>query len=497
MTIGSSKGVAPDTADLSILIIGSGFSGLGMGIALRSAGIESFVILEKANSVGGTWRENHYPGCACDVQSHLYSFSFEPNPDWTRMFAPQTEIQSYLHRCTEKYGLMAHILFGAEVAGAHYDEAARLWTVTTTDGRQIRARILISGMGGLSTPAIPDLPGLSGFSGKAFHSAEWRHDYDLKGKRVAVIGTGASAIQFVPQIQKRVAQLDLYQRTAPWIMPKPDRPIGRLERWFYRSIPQLQRCYRSAIYWLLEIRVLGFIIHPRLMKLAERKARAHLNDQVRDHALRAKLTPSFTFGCKRVLISNDYYPSLVQPNCAVIPQPIREVRAKSIVTDDGIERPVDCIIYGTGFKAQDPLPRGLIHGRNGVDLLDAWAQGPEAFKGTTVTGFPNLFLLVGPNVGLGHSSMVYMIESQVAYILDAIRQMQQNRWRTVEVRTECQQGYNQRLQNRLKDAIWSSGGCKSWYLSNEGKNTALWPGFTFEFRHELRRFEVSDYEVEV
>ncbi|SFF32725.1 Predicted flavoprotein CzcO associated with the cation diffusion facilitator CzcD [Fontimonas thermophila] len=483
-------------AAFPIVIVGTGFAGLGMGIALKKAGIESFTILERAQSVGGTWRDNHYPGCACDVQSHLYSFSFEPNPDWTRMFAQQPEIKAYLERCAEKYGLLPHIRFGAEVVQARYDETARLWTVTTRDGRSFPARVLISGMGGLSTPAYPDLPGLDRFKGKAFHSAEWDHAYDLTDKRVAVIGTGASAIQFVPQIQRQVARLDVYQRTPPWIMPKPDRPIGAFERSLYRRFPILQRLYRSFIYWLLETRVLGFVIDPRIMKLAARVSLAHLKRQVRDPELRRKLTPDYTFGCKRVLISDDYYPALTQPNVALITTAIREVREHGIVTADGVEHPTDCIIFGTGFKAQDPLPRGTIFGRGGIDLLDAWKEGPEAYKGTTIAGFPNLFMIVGPNTGLGHSSMVYMIESQVAYILDAIRQMRTQGWSAVEVKPERQARYNADLQRRLQRAIWTAGGCRSWYLNDQGRNTTLWPGFTFRFRQLLARFDADDYLVE-
>ncbi|TJY62285.1 NAD(P)/FAD-dependent oxidoreductase [Sinimarinibacterium sp. CAU 1509] len=487
---------AKQDSDLSIIIVGTGFSGLGMAIALKKAGFQSFTLLERAASVGGTWRDNHYPGCACDVQSHLYSFSFEQNPTWSRMFARQPEIKAYLENCADKYGLLPHIQFNADVTTARYDEAAQRWTVTTRDGRSFEAAIVVSGMGGLSNPAFPDLPGIGQFTGKTFHSAEWDHDYDLRGKRVAVIGTGASAIQFVPQIQKQVAHLDLYQRTPPWIMPKPDRPISEGERGLYRRFPVLQRAYRTALYWTLEARVLGFAINPKIMKLLEGQARKHIARQIADPALRAKLTPDFTFGCKRVLISDDYYPALAQPNVDVVTDGIREVRASSVVTTDGVERPVDCIIYGTGFKAQDPLPRGAIFGRGGVDIVDAWTQGPEAYKGTTVSGFPNLFMLMGPNTGLGHSSMVYMIESQIAYVLDAVLQMRAKGWAAVDVKADRQTRYNDGLQAALKKAIWTAGGCKSWYLNAQGRNTTLWPSFTFKFRQALAHFDADNYQVE-
>ncbi len=495
MAFDSKTGGAAAT-DFNILIVGTGFAGLGMGIALKKAGIDSFTILERADSVGGTWRDNNYPGCACDVQSHLYSFSFEQNPDWTRMFARQPEIKTYLEGCAQKYELMPHIRFGAELTQARYDDTAKLWRVTTRDGREFTGRVLVSGMGGLSTPAYPEVKGLKNFKGKTFHSAEWDHSYQLKGKRVAVIGTGASAIQFVPQIQKQVANLDLYQRTPPWIMPKPDRAIGILERELYRRLPATQHAFRTARYWMMESRVLGFVFNPRIMKLAENIARRHIKARIKDPELRRKVTPDFTFGCKRVLISDDYYPALTQKNVDVITTDIREVRANSVITSDGIERPVDCIIYGTGFKAQDPLPSNAIFGAGGVDIIDAWKDGPEAFKGTTVSGFPNLFMIVGPNTGLGHSSMVYMIESQVAYVLDAVQQMRDRELLAIDVKPERQAHYNTKIQQQLQRAIWSTGNCKSWYVNANGKNTTLWPGFTFKFRQELAHFDLRDYEFE-
>ncbi len=483
-------------AETDVLIVGTGFAGLGMAIALQKAGMKSFRILERAASVGGTWRDNHYPGCACDVQSHLYSFSFEQNPDWSRMFARQPEIKAYLEKCAQKYALEPHIEYGAEVVQARYDEAAQRWTVTTRSGKLYSARVLISGMGGLSTPVIPELKGIEKFKGERFHSAQWNHQYDLKGKRVAVIGTGASAIQFVPQIQPQVAKLDLYQRTPPWIMHKPDRAISATEQKLFRRFPALQQAMRSAIYLMLESRVFGFVINPGLMTLIEGQARKHIRNQVSDPALRAKLTPDFQFGCKRVLISNDYYPALTQANVDVVTDGIREIRANSIVTADGQEREVDCIIYGTGFAAQDPMPKGAVFGRGGVDITDAWAQGPEAFKGTTVAGFPNFFMIVGPNTGLGHSSMVYMIESQVAYVLDAVKQMKANAWGAVDVKPQRQAAFNADLQQKLQRAIWSSGGCKSWYVNEQGRNTTLWPGFTFKFRQALKQFDAADYATE-
>ncbi len=478
-----------------ILIIGSGFAGLCMAIKLREQGIEDFQILERGSDVGGTWRDNHYPGCACDVQSHLYSFSFEPNPDWTRMFARQPEIRAYLEKCTDKYDLRRHIVFDANVQSARYDETSASWTVATADGRSFKGQVLVSGMGGLSNPAMPNVKGLEKFKGKAFHSAHWDHSYDLKGKRVAVIGTGASAIQFVPQIQKIAGKVDLYQRTAPWIMPKPDREIGASERRLYRALPAVQNAYRTAIYWMLESRVLGFAVNPKLMAMVEGIARGHIKRQIKDPGLRAKVTPDYTIGCKRILISNDYYPALAQANVEVVTDNIAEVRAHSVVDAQGVEREVDAIIYGTGFKAQDPMPRGTVFGRGGVDLLDAWKTGPEAYLGLSVAGFPNFFMLVGPNTGLGHNSMVFMIECQVAYVMDALKTMRRQNLRAVDVKSDAQVTFNKGIQGALSKTVWTSG-CKSWYVDANGKNTTLWPGFTFVYRAKTRVFKPGQYELE-
>ncbi|MGQ0622222.1 MAG: flavin-containing monooxygenase [Panacagrimonas sp.] len=479
--------------DFDTLIVGTGFAGLGMAIKMKEDGLEDFVILERAQDVGGTWRDNNYPGCACDVQSHLYSFSFEQNPDWSRMFARQGEIWAYLRACSDKYGLGSHLRFGADVNGARWDEAKQHWTVSTRDGRVFTARVLISGMGGLSNPTIPKIKGMENFRGVQFHSAQWRHDVDLKDKRVAVIGTGASTIQFLPQIRKLAGRVDLYQRTPPWIVPKPDRAISAIERALFKRFPRLQDLYRKAIYWMLEARVLGFTVDPRLMKLFELVARGHLRRQVKDPVLRQKLTPDYTIGCKRILISDDYYPALSQANVEVITDGVDEIRADSVVASDGTERPIDVIIWGTGFHAADPVPRGVFHGREGIDILDAWKDGAEAYKGTTMVGFPNLFFIVGPNTGLGHSSMVFMIESQVRYISEALKAMRERNAGTVEVLPEALRDYNQGLQSRIGKAVWNTGGCQSWYLDANGRNVTLWPGATWQFRLQTRRFDAERY----
>jgi cation diffusion facilitator CzcD-associated flavoprotein CzcO len=483
-------------ADHDVIVIGTGFSGLGMAIKLKREGIDDFVVLEKASSVGGTWRDNTYPGCACDVQSHLYSFSFEPNPKWSRMFARQPEIREYLEHCTTKYGVRPHIRFDAAVTGATFDEAAGIWQVEVNDGEDVlTARAVVAGFGPLSRPALPSIEGIDSFEGKAFHSAEWDGDYDLAGKRVAVIGTGASAIQFVPQIARDVEHLTLFQRTPPWIVPKPDRPTTRLERMLFRWFPGLQQAYRQSIYWRLEGRVLGFTVHPGVMKAAEIVARLHIRRQVKDRALRKVVTPDYTIGCKRILISNDYYPALGRDNVDLVTDGIARITERGVVTADGTEHEVDAIIYGTGFKVHDPLRPMSIVGREGVNLADLWDErGLEAYLGTTVAGFPNMFILVGPNTGLGHNSIVYMIESQVHYVMEALRAMRERDVAWVDVRPEVQARFNDRLQAKLDGAVWSTG-CESWYLDASGKNRTIWPGFTFKFREAVTEFRAEDYDL--
>ncbi len=484
----------PSARHCKIAIIGSGFSGLGMAIRLKQKGENDFLMFEKEPGIGGTWRVNNYPGCGCDVQSHLYSFSFEPNPNWTRMFAKQEEIKAYLEGCWEKYRLQDKTLLGTEIIRLAWNDVDELWQIEDAAGNRYSAQFVVSGMGALSTPSIPPLNGLSNFKGETFHSQQWNHDYDLTGKRVAVVGTGASSIQFVPQIQKQVAQLDLYQRTAPWIMPKPDRAISEGERSRFKRFPFLQQLWRGAIYTVLESRVIGFALTPKVMKLAEWVARGYIKRKIKDPVLRAKVTPDYTMGCKRVLISNDYYPALTQPNVDVITDGIQEIRKNSIVTADGKEREIDAIIFGTGFTPSDPLPRGVVFGRNGVDLLDTWPQGPEAYKGTLTAGFPNLFFLMGPNTGLGHNSMVYMIESQIHYVLGALDLLDARRLRSLEVKRDVQDKFNGKLQGSLGKTVWNAGGCMSWYLHPvSGRNCTVWPGFTWRFRLLTRNFDPAAY----
>lgn len=477
--------------DVDVLIIGSGFSGLGMAIKLKEAGNTTFALLEKAHEIGGTWRDNVYPGCACDVPSHMYSFSWERNPDWSRMYSGQAEILDYLKHCVDKYGLAPHIRFGSELRDATFDETNDLWTVRTTDGKTLSARILVPAMGALSRPAVPNLPGMERFKGVAFHSAQWKHDVDLSGKRIAVIGTGASAIQFVPQIAPQAARLTLFQRTPAWVLPKPDRPMRRVEQALLRHVPGAIRLFRNFLYWRQELLGIGFV-HPKLMEQAKKMALAHMKRQIPDPVLRDRLTPRYTIGCKRILLSNDYFPALTRPNVEVITSGIAEVREHAILGRDGIEYPADAIIFGTGFRVTDLLAPVRFVGRGGVDLNEAWRNGPEAYLGLMTAGFPNLFLLLGPNTGLGHNSVVFMAEQQIAYVMRCLRLMREQGKTSIEVRADVQQAFNDKLQRQLQTTVWASG-CKSWYQDENGKNVTLWPGFTFQYWSRMRNVNQAHY----
>ncbi|WP_269621292.1 flavin-containing monooxygenase [Zhongshania sp. BJYM1] len=480
-----------DVKATQILIVGTGFAGLGMAIRLKEMGISDFIIIERAKDVGGTWRDNRYPGAACDVPSHLYSFSFEPNPDWSRVYPTQPELEAYLRKVADKWQLRPHIRFDHTLSEARYDDTDSSWLVKTSGGN-FKSRFVISGNGGLAEPKLPDIPGVEAFAGHHFHSANWDHDYSLPGKRVAVIGTGASAIQFVPEIAGIPAKLSVFQRTPNWLIPRGDRPYSRIEKWLFKHIPITRKIIRAKIYCQNESRVLGMVLHPSLMNLFRRSAIKHIARQVADPALRSKLTPDYPIGCKRILVSNDWYPALQKPNVDVVTKGIREIREHSIITQDNIEHEVDCIIFGTGFYATDNPIAAMIYGRNGEQLSQTWQNGEEAYLGSSVHGFPNLFFIVGPNVTLGHSSMVYMIETQVQAISRILQASDESNSATVEVKLDVQREYNEGLQKLLGGSIWATG-CDSWYKHRSGKITQLWPGFTFTFRRRNRNFKRSDY----
>jgi cation diffusion facilitator CzcD-associated flavoprotein CzcO len=482
-----------ENAHVRIAIVGAGFSGLGMAIRLRQRGYQDFVVLERASDLGGTWRDNTYPGCACDVPAHLYSFSFALNPNWSRFYAPQPEIWEYLRHCAEQYGIEPNLRWNCELRGADWDEAAACWRLTTSLG-PLAADILISGNGPLNEPSMPNIPGIERFTGKLFHSSRWDHDHDLTGERVAVIGTGASSIQFVPQIQPKVSRLTLFQRTPPWIMARNDHPIAGWRKALFRTLPVTQRAARGLIYAQREIGALALVYRTNMMRGVEQQALRHLHAQVHDPDLRAKLTPSYRMGCKRILLSDDFYPAVSQPNVEVVTEGIREVREHTIVAGDGTEHPVDTVICATGFHVTDmPLPR-YVRGRDGQTLEAIWQGSPQAYLGTSIAGFPNFFLMIGPNTGLGHTSMVYMIESQITYILDCLRMMDREHLSTVELRPDAQDVFVAEMRRRMQGTVWTSG-CASWYLDKNGHNSTLWPGFTFEFRRRTRHFDAKSYAL--
>lgn len=477
-----------------IIIVGTGFSGICIAKNLLDNHFNDFAMLERSADVGGTWRDNNYPGAACDVPSHLYSFSFAQNPDWSRKYPSQGELFAYTKNVIRDYGLEKFIHLNHNVSRAEYDENQKRWIVTTSQG-QMSCNHLVAGMGPLADAKMPDIPGLGDFKGHMFHSSQWDHDYPLAGKRVAVIGTGASAIQFVPEVVKAAGHVDVYQRTAPWLIARNNRKITALEKWLFRHVQFYQKLFRKYIYYQHELRVVGIVLNPILMTVYQKLAYRHLKKQVPDAQLRARLTPDYTIGCKRILISNDWYPALQQPNCELIDTGIAKISANGIIDKNGNERAVDLIILNTGFYATDnPVWQNFI-GKNKQSLAARWSEGEEAYLGTTVSGFPNLFIMIGPNTVLGHSSMIYMIESQARHVMDCLKYLRNNHYRSIEVKDDVLAAYNVQIQSKLKNTIWTSG-CHSWYQNSHGKITSLWPGFTFTFRKILANFQFNKFHYE-
>lgn len=482
-----------DAKIYDVAIVGAGFSGLGLAIHLKKQGTHSFVVLEKNAGVGGTWRNNSYPGAACDIPTHLYSYSFEQWPHWSRIYGGQAEILQYIEHCTDKYKLRPHLRFNQNISRVFFDPANGVWHTIMQNGQTFLSRIAVGCTGPLNKVKFPDIPGRGSFQGPAFHTAEWDHSVDLTGKRVGIIGTGASAIQVIPEIACRVSELKVFQRTPPWVIKRHDRPIGPKERNLYKTLPFLQRLYRTFFYCRNEASALAFVVFPGLMNIAKRMGLRNIDRGIEDPKLKEKLTPNFTMGCKRVLLSNTYYPAMAKESTQVITESIEEITEKGIRTADGTEHEFDVLVYATGFWASENVAPFEVRGKDGEDLRDLWEKGGEAYLGTTVAGFPNFFMIVGPNTGLGHNSMIYIIESQIKYILHALKVMKRNGFKQVEVDKKVQTAYNKKMQKRLKGTIWSKGGCMSWYLNENGKNTTLWPGFTFEFRRKTRRFKKREF----
>ncbi|QUW83974.1 NAD(P)/FAD-dependent oxidoreductase [Streptomyces mirabilis] len=478
---------------LGVVVIGAGFGGLAAAHSLKGDG-EDFAVLEREQEVGGVWRDNSYPGCACDIPSHLYSLSFAPNPHWTHAFSQQSEIRDYLRQVACEHGLLPHIRFGCSLLGAAWDDTAQRWRIETSAG-PLTADVLIDGSGPIAEPSLPDLPGLDGFAGEVFHSARWNHDLNLTGRKVVVIGTGASAIQFVPAIQPIVGRMTVVQRTAPWVTPRMDRATTRLERRLYAAAPWLQRLIRGRQYWMRELVTWKVMVSPRVRRIATKAALWHMRRQVADPALRERLTPNWELGCKRILISNDWYPALSAPNVEVVSAGVREVRAHSVVTTDGREHPADVIIFGTGFHVADPPLADHLRGRDGRTLAECWNGSPHTYLGVTVTNFPNLFRLGGAGSATGHNSHVFQEECQVAYAMDALHLMRARGITSVEVRAEEQRAYVEQHTARLAGTVWSVGGCNSFYQGADGVASLNWPDATWKYRRATRRFDPAPYEL--
>ncbi|MFJ3723974.1 flavin-containing monooxygenase [Streptomyces sp. NPDC090045] len=483
-----------------VAVIGSGFGGLGAAVRLRREGITDFVVLERADSVGGTWRDNTYPGCACDVPSHLYSFSFAPNPDWPRTFSGQPAIRSYLEHVADTFGLRRHIRLDSEVRMMRWDADELHWEIETSAGH-LTADVVVSATGPLSDPKMPEVPGLAEFPGKVFHSARWDHDYDLRGKRVAMIGTGASAIQIVPAIAPEVERLTLFQRTPPWVLPRTDRAISTAERWLHRQLPFTQAARRGLLWGIRELQVNAFCRRPNQLGIIESLAKANMTRSIKDPALRAKLTPSYRIGCKRILLSSEYYPALARPDVDLVASGLKEIRGSVLVAADGTETEVDAIIFGTGFHVTDMPIADRVVGADGQTLADAWKDGMQALRGATAAGFPNWMTIIGPNTGLGNSSMILMIESQLNYMADYLRQLGMLGGSSLGgkvalgARPSAVRQWNRQVQARMERTVWNTGGCTSWYLDAQGRNTTVWPGTTGEFRRETRSVDLAEYEV--
>lgn len=479
--------------EVDAVVVGAGFSGLAAAAMLRREGLD-VTILERADDVGGCWRDNAYPGCQCDVPSNLYSYSFLRNPGWSRSYAPRAEIHQYLRDAVDRLGLRDALHLGRELLDARWDPAAGRWQLATSTG-PVRARWLLSGAGPLSEPRLPDVPGIDQFRGATMHTARWRPDVELRGRRVALVGTGASAIQAGPHLQRLAEHLVVVQRTPPWVLPHTEHRVPRLLRGAFRLVPGLQRTSRWLTYWSREALVPAFTRSGPGLRLIERVARRHLERAIADPGLRARLTPSYRAGCKRLLLSNDWYPSLAQPNVEVVTAPLVELREGSIVTGDGTEHDVDVVVFATGFEVADVPIAHRVRDADGQSLADRWDGSPSAYRGTTVAGFPNLFLVVGPNTGLGHNSIILMVEAQVRWIRSVLRAARRRGGRVVDTRVAAQAEWDAMVQRRMAGTVWTTGGCRSWYLDRHGRNTTLWPASTSRFRRLLARVREDDLVI--
>lgn len=476
-----------------VAVIGAGFGGIGLAIAFKRAGIEDFVVLDRADDIGGIWRDNSYPGLCCDVPSHLYSFSFRPWR-WSRRFPPREEILGYMRGLVAEHGLGPHLRLGNGVAAAEFDAGRGFWNLTMDDGTTLQATSVVCAVGQLGRPALPDIPGRDEFTGPSWHSGRWNHDVDLAGKRVAVVGTGASAIQFVPEVAKVAGQVDLYQRSAPYVLPKADRPYREAEQDLYDRLPLVRKADRLRIFLYGELLTSGFVLSPKLLGGPMQLWRRQLRSQIADPGLRAKCVPDYVMGCKRVVFSNDWYPTMTRPNVELITDRIERIAPGGVVTADGVTRPADVIVYGTGFKAVELLTPMQVTGRGGERLQEAWRDGAQAYLGITVSGFPNFFMLYGPNTNLGGNSIIYMLEGQIGYVLSAVQALEAQRLAWLDVRPEVQESFNSWVQKASRTSVWETG-CHSWYTTATGRNTNNWPDHTFMYRYRVRNFDLAAYQV--
>lgn len=483
----------PEHSPYRVVVVGAGFGGIGMAAALRQSGIEDFLVVDRGGDLGGTWRDNTYPGLACDVPSNLYSFSFRPGR-WSRRFPPREEILSYLHALSAQRGLGPHLRFGTGVTAASFDERSAVWNLTLDTGGTLRANAVISAVGQLNRPALPDIAGGDDFAGPSWHSARWDHGVDLAGRRVAVVGTGASAIQFVPEVAKAAAHVDVYQRSAPYVLPKADRPYRPAEQALFDRLPVTRKADRLRIFLYGELLTSGFVMSPKLLAAPMQLWRRQLQKQVTDPRLREKCVPDYVMGCKRVLFSNDWYPTLDRPNVELITDPIEQIVADGVVTADGASRQADVIIYGTGFKSLDFLAPMSVTGPGGRELHEAWREGAEAYLGIAVSGFPNFFMLYGPNTNLGGNSIIYMLEGQIGYVLGALEALEREGLDWLDVRPDVQRSFNAWVDAASRTSVWQSG-CHNWYTTASGRNTNNWPDHTFLYRYRVRRFDLARYRV--
>jgi len=479
----------------AVVIVGAGFAGLGAAVRLKQAGIDDFVVLERGHEVGGTWRDNTYPGAACDIPSLLYSYSFAPNPDWSRAYSGGVEIFGYIRGVVERFELEPHIRFGADVEDLAFDEAAGTWTARTADGRSFTARAVVMAPGPLANAGLPDIPGVDLFEGHTMHSARWDHDYDLKGKRVAVIGTGSSGVQLIPGLVREAASVKVFQRTPGWVLPRLDYRRPDWSKRLFRRVPAAQAATRRAWYLGHEVIALGLVWDTVFTSMVQRVSKAYLRAAVKDPWMRRQLTPDFRPGCKRMLMTSEYYPALQRDNCKLITWPIARLSPNGIRTADGIEHEVDCVVFATGFdicKTGTPFP---IRGRGGRELAAEWSRGAKAYKSVSVSGYPNLFFTFGPNSGPGHNSALVYMEAQIDYAVQGIRLILDRGLSALDVKAGSQERYNQRMQQRLRRTTWNSG-CKSWYLTEDGYNATMYPGFATQYARQLAKLDLTDYSAD-